>query len=125
MRLPVWSMTAIRRRSLAENVVRLSMQALDQFKAFAALADQGLSVADISVFAKASCVLFDCGLLTGVKQDLSGYCADFTLESECFSYFGPVEILSFPEDGQGAGNGTFGRIEERCDGQGGGPKSAC
>ena len=34
--------------SLAENVVRLSMHALDQFEAFAALADQGLSVADIS-----------------------------------------------------------------------------
>ena len=34
--------------SLAENVVRLSMHALDQFEAFAALADQGLSAADIS-----------------------------------------------------------------------------
>ena len=34
--------------SLAENVVRLSMHALDQFEAFAALADQGLSVAEIS-----------------------------------------------------------------------------
>ena len=34
--------------SLAENVVRLSMHALDQFEAFTALADQGLSVVDIS-----------------------------------------------------------------------------
>ena len=34
--------------SLAENVVRLSMHALDQFEAFAALADQGMSVADIA-----------------------------------------------------------------------------
>ena len=34
--------------SLAENVVRLSMHALDQFEAFAALADQGLSAAEIS-----------------------------------------------------------------------------
>jgi len=34
--------------SLAENVVRLSMHALDQFEAFAALADQGLSPADIA-----------------------------------------------------------------------------
>ena len=34
--------------SLAENVVRLSMHALDQFEAFAALADQGLSVIEIA-----------------------------------------------------------------------------
>jgi len=34
--------------SLAENVVRLSMPALDQFEAFAALAGQGLSPADIA-----------------------------------------------------------------------------
>ncbi len=34
--------------SLAENIVRLSMHALDQFEAFAALADQGLSVAEIA-----------------------------------------------------------------------------
>ena len=34
--------------SLAENVVRLSMHALDQFEAFAALADQGLSVVEIA-----------------------------------------------------------------------------
>lgn len=34
--------------SLAENVVRLSMHALDQFEAFAALADQGMSPADIA-----------------------------------------------------------------------------
>jgi ParB family chromosome partitioning protein len=34
--------------SLAENIVRLSMHALDQFEAFAALADQGLSVTDIA-----------------------------------------------------------------------------
>ena len=34
--------------SLAENVVRLSMHALDQFEAFATLADQGLSAAEIS-----------------------------------------------------------------------------
>ena len=34
--------------SLAENVVRLSMHPLDQFEAFATLADQGLSAADIS-----------------------------------------------------------------------------
>ncbi len=35
--------------SLAENIVRLSMHALDQFEAFAALADQGLSVSEIAV----------------------------------------------------------------------------
>lgn len=34
--------------SLAENIVRLSMHALDQFEAFAALADQGLCVAEIA-----------------------------------------------------------------------------
>lgn len=34
--------------SLAENVVRLSMHALDQFEAFAALSDQGMSIADIA-----------------------------------------------------------------------------
>ncbi len=34
--------------SLAENIVRLSMHALDQFEAFAGLADQGLSVAEIA-----------------------------------------------------------------------------
>ncbi len=34
--------------SLAENIVRLSMHALDQFEAFAALADQGLSVTEIA-----------------------------------------------------------------------------
>jgi len=34
--------------SLAENVVRLSMHALDQFEAFAALADKGQSVAEIA-----------------------------------------------------------------------------
>ncbi|MFQ5534356.1 MAG: ParB/RepB/Spo0J family partition protein [Sphingomonadales bacterium] len=34
--------------SLAENVVRLFMHALDQFEAFAALADQGLSIAEIA-----------------------------------------------------------------------------
>ncbi len=34
--------------SLAENIVRLSMHALDQFEAFAALADKGLSVTEIA-----------------------------------------------------------------------------
>jgi ParB family chromosome partitioning protein len=34
--------------SLAENIVRLSMHALDQFEAFVALADQGLSIAEIA-----------------------------------------------------------------------------
>ncbi|MCW9035402.1 MAG: ParB N-terminal domain-containing protein [Alphaproteobacteria bacterium] len=34
--------------SLAENIVRLSMHALDQFEAFAALSDQGLSVIEIA-----------------------------------------------------------------------------
>jgi ParB family transcriptional regulator, chromosome partitioning protein len=34
--------------SLAENIVRLSMHALDQFEAFAALADKGLSVTKIA-----------------------------------------------------------------------------